>query len=114
VVKRVIVGAHYGTRGWLAQRVTALIMALYTPLALYLFLSRAPWTYESWKALFAQGWMRIATLLFLVALAWHAWVGVRDILMDYAKHDGARLALQVLTVLLLAGYVSWTVEILWR
>jgi succinate dehydrogenase / fumarate reductase, membrane anchor subunit len=114
MVKRVIVGAHYGTQGWLAQRVTALVMAVYTPIALYLFLSRAPWTYESWKALFAQGWMRIATLLFAVSLAWHAWVGVRDILMDYVKHDGLRLALQVLTVLLLAGYVSWAVEILWR
>jgi succinate dehydrogenase / fumarate reductase, membrane anchor subunit len=114
MVKRVIVGAHYGSRGWLAQRITALVMAVYTPIALYLFLARAPWTYESWKALFGQGWMRIATLLFVVSLAWHAWVGVRDILMDYAKHDGVRLALEVLTVLLLAGYVSWAVEILWR
>ena len=114
MVKRIIVGAHYGSRGWLAQRITALIMALYTPVALYLFLSRAPWTYESWKALFAQGWMRIATLLFVVSLAWHAWVGVRDILMDYIKHDGLRLTLQVFTVLLLAAYVVWGIEILWR
>jgi succinate dehydrogenase / fumarate reductase membrane anchor subunit len=114
MVKRVIVGAHYGTRGWLVQRVTALIMAIYTPVALVFFLSRAPWTYEAWRATFAQGWMRIATLLFVVSLAWHAWVGARDILMDYAKHDGLRLALQVLAVLLLAGYVSWAVEILWR
>jgi len=114
MVKRIIVGAHYGTRGWLVQRVTALIMALYTPFALVYFLSRAPWTYESWRALFAHGWMRIATLLFVVSLAWHAWVGARDILMDYIKHDGLRLALQVLAVLLLAGYVSWAVEILWR
>jgi succinate dehydrogenase / fumarate reductase membrane anchor subunit len=58
--------------------------------------------------------MRIATLLFLASLAWHAWVGVRDILMDYVKHDGLRLGLQVLTLLLLAGYVGWTIEILWR
>jgi succinate dehydrogenase / fumarate reductase, membrane anchor subunit len=114
MVKRFIVGAHYGTRDWLAQRVTAAIMALYTPAALWLFLSRAPFTHESWKALFAHGWMRIATLLFVVSLAWHAWVGARDILMDYAKHDGLRLALQVLTILLLAGYLSWTIEILWR
>ncbi len=114
MVKRVIVGAHYGTRGWLAQRVTALIMAIYVPLALVLFLSRAPWSFESWSALFDRGWMRIATLLFMVSLAWHSWVGARDILMDYVKHDGLRLALQILTVLLLAGYVSWAVEILWR
>ncbi len=114
MVKRVIVGAHYGTRDWLAQRISAIVMALYTVLALGVIASRAPLTYEAWKALFTQGWMRVATLIFVASLAWHAWVGVRDILMDYVKHDGLRLALQVLTVLLLAGYVSWTIEILWR
>lgn len=114
MVKRLVVGAHYGTRDWLAQRITAVIMAVYTLIALLLFVSRSPFTYEAWKGLFTQGWMRIATLLFAISLAWHAWVGVRDILMDYAKHDGLRLALQVLTVLLLAGYVSWAIEILWR
>jgi succinate dehydrogenase / fumarate reductase membrane anchor subunit len=113
MVKRIIVGAHYGTRDWLAQRVTAAIMAVYTVVALVVLPPRAA-SHEAWKALFAQGWMRVATLLFVVSLAWHAWVGVRDILMDYVKHDGLRLALQVLTLLLLAGYVSWAIEILWR
>jgi len=113
VVKRVIVGAHYGTRDWLAQRITAVVMAVYTIFALAVVAS-TPSTYEAWKALFAQGWMRIATLLFMASLAWHAWVGVRDILMDYVQHDGLRLALQVATVLLLAGYAGWAIEILWR
>ena len=113
-MKRVIVGAHYGTRDWLAQRVTAAIMALYIVVVASMMASRAPYTYEAWKALFAQGGMRVATLLFAVSLAWHAWVGVRDILMDYAKHDGLRLALQVLTLLLLAAYLGWTIQILWR
>jgi succinate dehydrogenase / fumarate reductase membrane anchor subunit len=114
MVKRVIVGAHYGSGDWLAQRITAAIMALYTVVALFVFASRSPFTYESWRALFSSGWMRVATLLFFVSLAWHAWVGARDILMDYIKHDGLRLALQVLTILLLAGYLSWVIEILWR
>ena len=114
MVKRIIVGAHYGMRDWLAQRVTALIMALFALLATGVYFARSPFTYESWKALFTQGWVRVATLLFAVSLAWHAWVGVRDILMDYVKHAGVRLALQIITVLLLAGYVSWAIEILWR
>ena len=114
MVNRVIVGAHYGTRDWLAQRVTAAIMAVYVVVVLALVASQAPFTYESWKGLFAHGGMRVATLLFALSLAWHAWVGMRDILMDYVKHDGLRLALQVLTVLLLAGYAGWTVQILWR
>ncbi|HEX2197120.1 MAG TPA: succinate dehydrogenase, hydrophobic membrane anchor protein [Burkholderiales bacterium] len=114
MVKRLVVGAHYGLRPWLAQRITALVMALLTAAALLLIASRSPFTHESWSALFDRGWMRIGTLLFVVSLAWHAWVGARDILMDYIKPDGLRLALQVATLLLLAGYLGWAVEILWR
>ncbi|MGQ0545105.1 MAG: succinate dehydrogenase, hydrophobic membrane anchor protein [Betaproteobacteria bacterium] len=114
MVKRVVVGAHYGMRDWLAQRLTAVVMVVYT-LGMFVYIASQPsLTYMSWKVLFAQGWMRVATLLFAVSLVWHAWVGTRDILMDYIKPDGPRLALQVLTVLLLAGYLGWAVQVLWR
>ena len=115
VVKRVVVGAHYGTGSWIAQRVTALLMALYTLLLLGVLLARrGPMDYAAWKALFASGWMRVATLIFAVSLAWHAWVGLRDILMDYARPDSLRFALQVASVVLIAVYLGWTVQILWR
>lgn len=113
-MRRLVVGAHYGLRDWLAQRITAAIMAVYTVIAAVVVLNRAPFTHASLKELFAQGWMRVATLLFAVSLAWHAWVGVRDILMDYVKPDGLRLVLQVFFILLLASYLAWTVQILWR
>jgi succinate dehydrogenase / fumarate reductase membrane anchor subunit len=114
VVSRVVVGAHYGLRDWLAQRITAVIMAVYTVIVAVVFIGAAPITYAVWKDLFAQGWMRVATLLAAASLAWHAWVGMRDILMDYVKPDGLRLALQVVMLLVIAGYVGWTIEILWR
>jgi succinate dehydrogenase / fumarate reductase membrane anchor subunit len=114
MVKRLVVGAHYGLRDWLAQRITAAFMAVYSVVAVVVLIAQKPNTYSAWRELFAQGWVRVATLLFAVSLAWHAWVGVRDILMDYVKPDGLRLTLQVFTVLVLAGYVGWMVEILWR
>jgi succinate dehydrogenase / fumarate reductase membrane anchor subunit len=114
VVKRLVVGAHYGLRDWLAQRITAVIMAAYSVVLVWVFLSKQPATYAAWRDLFSQGWMRVATLLFAFSLAWHAWVGVRDIIMDYIKQDGLRLALEVLTLLLVAGYLGWTIQILWR
>ena len=58
--------------------------------------------------------MRVATLLFAVSLAWHAWVGMRDILMDYIKPDGLRLTLQIGTLLVIAAYFGWAIQILWR
>ena len=61
----------------------------------------------------SQQWMRLASLLFLLALFWHAWIGLRDIFMDYVKPAGLRLALLVGVVLLLVGYALWSVQILW-
>ncbi len=113
-MSRVVTGAHYGLRDWLAQRITAAIMAVYSVIAVVVLFSSKPITYAVWRDLFAQGWMRVATLLFAASLAWHAWVGVRDILMDYIKPDGLRLSLQVFTLILIASYLGWSIQILWR
>lgn len=114
MVKRLVVGAHYGLGSWLAQRVTAVVIAVYAVIAAGIVLSNQPLTYAVWRDLFAQGWMRVATLVFAVSLVWHTWVGVRDILMDYIKPDGLRFTLQVVTLLGLAAYLGWAVQILFR
>jgi succinate dehydrogenase / fumarate reductase, membrane anchor subunit len=113
-VKRLVVGAHYGLRDWLAQRVTAAIMAVYSVILAAIVINNSPLTYAVWKDLFTQGWMRVATLLFAVSLAWHAWVGVRDILMDYVKPDGLRFSLQIVTLLMIAAYLGWAIQVIWR
>lgn len=114
-MNRIVVGAHYGLRDWLAQRITGVLIAVYAVVVAAVLMTMAqPITYAAWKDLFARGWMRVATLLFAASVAWHAWVGVRDILMDYIKPAGVRLALQVGVLLALAAYVGWTIQILWR
>jgi succinate dehydrogenase / fumarate reductase membrane anchor subunit len=55
----------------------------------------------------------VLTVLAFVALAWHAWIGVRDIYMDYIKPTAVRLTLQVATIVLLFAYVIWAANILW-
>ena len=114
MTQRIVTGAHYGLRDWLAQRITAVIIAIYSVIAVCVLVSGRPISFTVWRDLFSQGWMRVATLLFMVSLAWHAWVGVRDILMDYIKPTGLRLAMQIATLLVLATYLGWTVQILWR
>jgi succinate dehydrogenase / fumarate reductase, membrane anchor subunit len=114
MVTRIVVGAHYGLRDWLAQRITAVIMAVYSVIVLGVLMLGPPISYESWKNFFSQGWMRVATLLFAASLAWHMWVGVRDVLMDYVKPFSVRLTAQVAVLLMIAGYVAWAVHILWR
>lgn len=114
MTNRIITGAHYGLRDWLAQRITAVIMAVYSVIAVVVLFMNKNMTYSVWHDLFAQGWMRVATLLFMASLAWHAWVGVRDIIMDYIQPAGLKLALEVLVLLVIAAYVGWTIQILWR
>jgi succinate dehydrogenase / fumarate reductase membrane anchor subunit len=112
--KRVVVGAHYGLRDWLSQRATAVLMVLFTLVLLAQVLMPGPLDYARWSGIFAAQWMKVLTFVVIVALAWHAWVGVRDIWMDYVKPVGVRLALQVFTIVWLVGCAGWAVQVLWR
>ncbi|GAC1317650.1 MAG: succinate dehydrogenase, hydrophobic membrane anchor protein [Collimonas sp.] len=111
---RLVVGAHYGLRDWLAQRVTAVVMAIYTVILLVSFLTASNFTYEGWAGLFSHQWFKLATFVALMALFFHAWIGVRDIWMDYVKPVALRLVLQVATILWLVGCAGWAAQILWR
>jgi succinate dehydrogenase / fumarate reductase, membrane anchor subunit len=112
--KRLVVGAHYGFKDWLSQRITAVVMAVFTIVLLVAFLTSKNTGYVAWAGLFANQWMKILTFVTIVSLTWHVWVGVRDIWMDYVKPTGIRLGLQALTILWLVGCLGYAVQILWR
>ncbi|HKA40654.1 MAG TPA: succinate dehydrogenase, hydrophobic membrane anchor protein [Burkholderiales bacterium] len=113
MVKREVIGAHYGLRDWLAQRITAVVMGVYTLMMLGVLASTPRLDYWSWKTLWELPVMRYATMLFLLSLLLHAWIGVRNIFMDYIKDPGLRLTLYVLVIGALVGYLIWSVQILW-
>jgi succinate dehydrogenase / fumarate reductase, membrane anchor subunit len=113
MVNRVVTGAHYGLRDWLMQRITAVLMAAYL-VSLGAYLLMQPWLdYDVWTALFSNQVVRTFTLLFLLGLFYHAWVGIRDIVMDYVKQAAVRLTVHVLVILALILYAIWSVQILW-
>ncbi len=112
--KRLVVGAHYGLRDWMAQRATAVVMAAYTVILLVSFLSAKNFSYEGWAGMFAQQWFKLATFVTVIALIYHAWVGVRDVLMDYVHPAGIKLVLQVATLVWLIACAGWAAQILWR
>jgi succinate dehydrogenase / fumarate reductase membrane anchor subunit len=112
--KRVVVGAHYGLRDWLSQRVTALLMALFTVVLIVQVLLPGPMGYDKWAGIFTAQWMKALTFVVIVSLLVHVWVGVRDILMDYVKPVVARLVLQVFTIVWLVGCAGWAIQVLWR
>ena len=111
--KRTVVGAHYGLRDWLSQRVTAVLMALFTLVVLaQVIFSKGPVGYDQWAGIFASQWMKVLTFSVIVALAWHVWVGMRDFWMDYIQPVGLRLALQVFTIVWLVGCAGWGIQVL--
>ena len=112
--KRLVVGAHYGLRDWLAQRVTATLMALFTVVLLAQVLLGGPLGYDRWASIFSQQWMKVLTFSMILALIYHVWVGVRDIWMDYVQAVGVRLVLQVITIVWLVGCAGWAIQVLWR
>ena len=113
MVKRDVVGAHYGLRDWLAQRVTAAIMLVYTSVILSVVAGLPRMDYWQWRVLWQTPIVRYATILFIVSLLVHAWIGVRNIFMDYIKDPGLRLTLYVLVIAALVWYAAWSVQILW-
>ena len=107
------VGAHYGLGDWLLQRLTAVVMVLFTVGFGICLVVHKPGTYGEWKALFSGTFVRVTTVLFFTALLYHAWIGMRDILMDYVKATGLRVALEMAVALALVGYLIWAASILW-
>lgn len=119
--KRIVTGAHYGTRDWLAQRITGVIIAVYAVIMLIAVFRLPELSYGTWSGLFVSPFMKVVTMLAVLSLIYHAWVGIRDVIMDYITPQNfprfpafLRLMLEVGTILLLIGYATWAAVILWR
>jgi len=113
--RRLVVGAHYGMRDWLSQRLTAVLMALFTLLVLAeLIFSKGPIGYELWAGIFSPQWMKALTFAVILALLYHVWVGMRNIFMDYVHPYATRLFLDALTIVWLVACSGWAIQVLWR
>ncbi|WP_066565526.1 succinate dehydrogenase, hydrophobic membrane anchor protein [Snodgrassella sp. CFCC 13594] len=112
MIDRKLTGAHYGLRDWVMQRITAVLMLVYTVFLLAAIIC-LPNTYADWQSFFAQTWVRLVTQIAVIAVMLHAWVGVRDLWMDYIKPLGLRLFMHVATILWLVGCLVYSVKVIW-
>ena len=112
--KRLVVGAHFGVGNFALQRLTALALVVFFLFLGVRLLAAGTLDYVAWATIFVPLWMKVLTVVALLALTYHAWIGVKDIWMDYVKPVWLRVTLQMLTVLWLLGCAVWSVQILWR
>ncbi len=101
-----------GLRAWLMQRISAVYMLFFILFLLFHFLLDPPDSYLAW-----HGWIRnpgvsVATLVFFAALLLHAWVGIRDVVMDYVRPLALRVSALALLGFSLMAIAAWVVRIL--
>ena len=106
-------GAHRGLDMWLLQRASALYMVVFLVVFLLLFLMAGPMNFETWRGFFVPMAMKVGSLLFVMALLVHAWIGLREIFIDYVHFLVVRLGLYLAFGALYLGCLVWTVDILW-
>ena len=97
--ERVVTGAHYGWKDWFAQRVTGVIVFIWVAVMALHWLFASDLSFAGWHAFMSCGPVKTLTLFTILAVVYHAWIGVRDIWMDYVKSARVRMFLHVFTIL---------------
>jgi succinate dehydrogenase / fumarate reductase membrane anchor subunit len=103
---------HNGFQDWLLQRVTAIILAVYTMFCLGFWLLYPEHDFVAWHELFKNVFMSYGTILALLSLAVHAWIGMWTIITDYIKNPWLRFATEIVVFIVLLFDVIWGLQIL--
>ena len=96
-----------GMRAWLLQRLTAIFIAIYSLSLIVWVVRNVPVSYSSWYAMFSHPLMIIATVIFYLSVLIHAWVGMRDIMVDYVKPSSVRFVFLTGLALFLLVMTTW-------
>jgi succinate dehydrogenase / fumarate reductase membrane anchor subunit len=99
-----------GLRAWILQRISAVYLGVFIIVLCAHFLRHPPADHAAWQAWVTQPWVSIGLFLFTASLLLHAWVGIRDVLIDYVHPLMARLTLLTLFGLLFIGSGVWVLQ----
>ena len=101
-----------GLKAWAIQRLSAIYIGLFSIYLVAVLLFAAPADYPAWKAWIGGPVVSVALLLFVLSVLMHAWIGVRDILIDYVHPIAVRAALLGLIALALVAMGLWAAQAL--
>jgi succinate dehydrogenase / fumarate reductase membrane anchor subunit len=101
-----------GLKAWVVQRASAVYLALFIAYLLLYFTLAPPADHAALAAWASRPWVSAAFLLFIPLLLAHAWIGIRDVLIDYVHPIGARVILLGLFALMLLGSGLWAMKAL--
>lgn len=113
MVKTVLSVSHQGLREWALQRISAILMIIYFVGLMIYFIAHPGLSFAEWHGLFSQTWVKVVTLLAILSLIYHAWIGVWTIITDYIHSFLVRALLNMLVILSLVTCLIWAWLILW-
>lgn len=102
-----------GVQDWLLLRGAAILIALYVIYLLGFIVYSSPLTYESWHGFFALSFTKVFTLLTLLAILVHGWIGMWQVLTDYVNDVALRLLVQLIVVVALLSYAIYGTVVVW-
>ncbi len=101
-----------GLHDWFIQRVSAVVVAAYV-ISLFVYFAGNDVSYESWRSLYAGNAFKVFSLVTLIALTAHAWIGMWTVFTDYIKPVAVRFVAQALLIIASLAVLVWGVTILW-
>lgn len=102
-----------GLHDWIIQRTSAIVMACYIIYLAVFFAIHPQVDFAMWQTLYSHVLMQVATMIVLLSMMWHAWIGVWTVCTDYIKCPIARLTIEALVMLTLVSCFFWGIYILW-
>jgi succinate dehydrogenase / fumarate reductase membrane anchor subunit len=101
-----------GIKAWFLQRITSIILISYIIFMLYSS-DISNLNFENWTKLFSNYYTKIFSLVTVISILIHAWIGLWTVTTDYLKGIYIRVLTQFLIFLLLLIYLVWSIKILW-
>jgi succinate dehydrogenase / fumarate reductase membrane anchor subunit len=101
-----------GLKAWLVQRLSAVYLAVFGVYLALVFVVAPPSDHAALVAWAKAPWVMVGLLVFVPLLIAHAWVGIRDVLIDYVKPIGVRVALLAMMALIFLASGLWVLQAL--
>ncbi|MGP1930606.1 MAG: succinate dehydrogenase, hydrophobic membrane anchor protein [Arsenophonus sp. ET-YP4-MAG3] len=101
-----------GTQDWLLLRASAIVIIFYI-FYIISFIVTTDLNYTIWSTFFSFKITKIFTILALISILIHTWIGLWQVLTDYIKFIALRLLLQLFFIVILMFYLIYGTIVMW-
>ncbi|NVK23143.1 MAG: succinate dehydrogenase, hydrophobic membrane anchor protein [Kangiellaceae bacterium] len=101
-----------GLHDWVIQRLSALVMLAYALYIVYFVVSTGDITYEAWHGLFATTFMKVFTLVTLLSMVFHMWIGMWIVSTDYMPKLSIRFTFQLIMIVYCLALIIWGIQVI--